>query len=325
MVSLHPVKILVRHGISRSNIISSPFHQAVPPAKLTISHSKPAKFNVATRNSAQLFVLNVFTHQKKAACVISTYTLQISSNVPIIYLPDRLPFGYDYGKKPFPRSEVKPPAALLRFDDDQERRVKEAEDLAAQRTSSAPAIHIAVDVQCWVCLCVFFHAYIYRLSDWIVIVLFFNPSDSEYSWRWKGITYRTNGDCDDVWGHYYCQQGQPKSNILPDVHTHTRLLNTGSEYLLFCIDLPLHRLADLQNCFIFVWSGYSDVYNYRKMWMNDTCLLVWIDALDKTEACFWWFHSFEGKFLLSLPVFSRDSDGTWETKQSNYIKSSQPK
>eukprot|EP00434_Breviolum_minutum_P005147 symbB.v1.2.004539.t1/scaffold256.1/size249868/10 len=30
-------------------------------------------------------------------------------------------------------SEVKPPAALLRFDDDQERRVKEAEDLAAQR------------------------------------------------------------------------------------------------------------------------------------------------------------------------------------------------
>ena len=30
---------------------------------------------------------------------------------------------------------MKPPAALLRFDDDQERRVKEAEDLAAQRTS----------------------------------------------------------------------------------------------------------------------------------------------------------------------------------------------
>lgn len=30
-------------------------------------------------------------------------------------------------------SEVKPPAALLRFDDDQERRVKEAEDAAAQR------------------------------------------------------------------------------------------------------------------------------------------------------------------------------------------------
>jgi len=54
------------------------------------------------------------------------------------------------------QGQVKPPAALLRFDDDQERRVKEAEDLAAQRTSSAPAVHIALDVQCWVCLCMFF-------------------------------------------------------------------------------------------------------------------------------------------------------------------------
>ena len=171
--------------------------------------------------------------------------------------------------------------------------------------------------------CFFMH--IYRLSDWIVIVLFFNPSDSEYSWRWKGITYRTNGDCDDVWGHYYCQQGQPKSNILPDVHTHTRLLNTGSEYLLFCIDLPLHRLADLQNCFIFVWSGYSDVYNYRKMWMNDTCLLVWIDALDKTEACFDGFTHLRVSFFCHCQCSVAILMELEKTKQSNYIKSSQPK
>ena len=55
---------------------------------------------------------------------------------------------------------MKPPAALLRFDDDQERRVKEAEDLAAQRTSSAPAVHVAFDVQCCVCVCVFFFMHI---------------------------------------------------------------------------------------------------------------------------------------------------------------------
>ena len=35
---------------------------------------------------------------------------------------------------------------------------------------------------------------------------------------------------------------------------------------------------------------------------------------------FWWFHSFEGKFLLSLPVFSRDSDGTWENKTIKLYK-----
>lgn len=52
-------------GMVLVNIIWSPFHQAVPPAKLTISHSKPAKFNVATRNSAQLFVLKCFHPTKK--------------------------------------------------------------------------------------------------------------------------------------------------------------------------------------------------------------------------------------------------------------------
>lgn len=108
-------------------------------------------------------------------------------------------------------------------------------------------------------------------------------------------------------------------------HTHTRLLNTRSEYLLFCIDLPLHRLADLQNRFIFVWSGYSNVYNWRKMWMNDTCLLVWIDALDKTEACFDGFTLLRVSFFCHCQCSVAILMELENTKQSNYTKNSQPK
>ena len=112
--------------------------------------------------------------------------------------------------------------------------------------------------------CFFMHIIDYQIGLWLSS--FFNPSDSEYSWRWKvsptewtvivmvfGVTTTINRDSPN---QIFCRMY---------THTHTRLLNTGSEYFLFCIDLPLHRLADLQNRFIFVWSGYSNVYNWRKM------------------------------------------------------------
>lgn len=122
----------------------------------------------------------------------------------------------------------------------------------------------------------FFHAY-NRLSDWIVIVLFFNPTDREYSWRWKvsptermvivmmfGVTTTVNRD----------NPNQTFCRMCTYTHTHTRLLNTGSEYSLLCIDLPLHRLADLQNCFVFVWSGYSNVIDVKCGWI---ILLYWCE------------------------------------------------
>ena len=156
------------------NIIWSPFHQAVPPAKLTISHSKPAKFNIATRNSAQLFVLKCFHPTKKMHFVNFVAFSHIFLRISQLYL-----FLTDchldmiMGKN---RSQGQKWNLLqLCYASMMIRSVVWRKQRTWQRNvpRSAPAVHIALDVQCWVCLCVFFHAYIHRLSDWIVIVLFF--------------------------------------------------------------------------------------------------------------------------------------------------------
>lgn len=97
----------------------------------------------------------------------------------------------------------------------------------------------------------FFHAY-NRLSDWIILdcdcSLFFNPSDSEYSWRWKvsptermvivmmfGVTTTVNRD-------------NPNQIILPDVHIPTHTHSTF-EYRIR-IFTSLHRSSFTQTCWL---------------------------------------------------------------------------
>ena len=248
------------------DIIWSPFHQAVPPAKLTISHSKPAKFNVATRNSAQLFVLKCFHPTKKMHFVNFVAFSHISYKFPNYISSWQTAIWIWLLEKTVPkvRSETSRSFATLRWWSG-----------ASCEGSRGPGSATYLERTCcsccvWcsmLCLCMrvfFMHIIDYQIGLWLSS--FFNPSDSEYSWRWKvsptewtvivmvfGVTTTINRDSPN---QIFCRMY---------THTHTRLLNTGSEYFLFCIDLPLHRLADLQNRFIFVWSGYSNVYNWRKM------------------------------------------------------------
>ena len=55
------------------------------------------------------------------------------------------------------------------------------------------------------------------------------------------------------------------------------------------------------------------------MWMNDTCLLVWIDALDKTEACFDDFTHLRVSFFCHCQCSVAILMELEKTKQSNYI------
>lgn len=211
-------------GMVLVNIIWSPFHQAVPPAKLTISHSKRAKFNVATRNSAQLFVLKCFHPTKKMnfvnfvafSHIFYTFPNYISSWQTAIWIWSYMGKNRSQGQK-WNLLQLCYASMMIRS-------VVWRKQRTWQR--SVPRAHLLFILR-WmfnvgsVYAC-FFHAYIHRLSDWIVIVLFFlNPSDSEYSWRWKVSPTERTVIVIKFWGHYYCQQGRPKWNILPDVHTHT--------------------------------------------------------------------------------------------------------
>lgn len=159
-------------GMVLVNIIWSPFHQAVPPAKLTISHSKPAKFSVATRNSGQLFVLKwAFTHQKRHFVAFShifyEFPNYISSWQTAIWI--RL------WEKTVPkvRSETSRSFATLRWWSGASCEGSRGPGSATylERTCcSYWVLRLMFDVV-FVYAC-FFHAY-NRLSDWIVIVLFF--------------------------------------------------------------------------------------------------------------------------------------------------------
>lgn len=129
-------------------------------------------------------------------------------------------------------------------------------------------------------------------------------------WLWLSFGVTTTVNRDDP-NEIFCRMC---------THTHTLDFWIQDQNIyFFCIDLPLHRLADLQNRFIFVWSGYSNVYNWRKMWMNDTCLLVWIDALDKTEACFDGFTHLRVSFFCHCQCSVAILMELEKTKQANYI------
>ena len=131
-----------RHGVSQfdHSFVRSPSFSRIQPnlqrfrqlisSPLT-RYSRNVWFDLFNNN---LLPSSMFNCNPELGPVVRTailwhfhiYVKHFSQNSPLLANL----FGYFVS----PRSEVKPPAALLRFDDDQERRVKEAEDLAAQRT-----------------------------------------------------------------------------------------------------------------------------------------------------------------------------------------------